>query len=67
MGAIIHLENKEKICSHKDQIPLTSGFDLKKLDSGYVCIHSDTIITQGSPAVQRCSPGMQPLCLAESI
>lgn len=58
---------KKKICSHNDQIPLTSGFDLKKLDSGHLCIYSDTTVTQASLAVQRCSSGMQPLSLAESF
>lgn len=67
MGAVIHLEKTEKICSHNDQVPLTSGFALKRLDGGYLCIYFDTTVTQGSLAVQRCSPGMQPLCLVESI
>lgn len=66
---MIHLgkKKKKKIASHNDQIPLTSDFDLKKLDSSHLCICSDATATQGSLAVQGCSSGVQLLHLAESM
>lgn len=45
MDTITHLE--KKICSHNDPFPLSSGFDLKKLDSHHLCIYSDTAVTRG--------------------
>lgn len=66
MDIIIHLQKKN--CSHNDPVPLTSGFDLKKLDSHHLCIYSDMAVTRGLLVqAQMCSPRMQPLCLAESI
>lgn len=60
-----HLGKKKS--SHNNQIPLTSGFDLKKLDGSHLCMCSDTTATQGSLAVQGCSSGVQLLHLAESM